>query len=200
MRDLNDLARADSASPRCAPGRDYVSEKLRQRRYDFSDQEVKAYFPEAAVLGGLFRLVETLYGIAIRPAQAAAYHPDVRFYEITAGGARVGRSYPDLYAREHKRAGAWTHGLVERRPRAGGVRRRSPSSPATSPRPWAGKPALFTHREVNTLFPEFGHGLHQLLTQSTRSRPRASTASSGTRSSCRAVHENFCWEWDWSRR
>jgi oligopeptidase A len=150
----------------------YVTEKLRQRRYDYSDQEVKQYFPEDAVLSGLFQLVETLYGVRIRAGSAPVYHPDVRFHEITdAGGTRVGQFYLDLYAREGKRPGAWMHGAIERRARrAGGAGNGHVQTPVAMltcnfSAPVDGKPALFTHREVVTLFHEFGHGLHQLLTQ-----------------------------------
>src|SRR5207253_991560 len=82
--------------------------KLLTRRYSFSDQEVKPYFPEDEVLAGMFRLVETLYGLRIREAEAERYHPQVRFFEIAdRQGARVGQFYLDLYAREGKRGGAW---------------------------------------------------------------------------------------------
>jgi oligopeptidase A len=144
----------------------YVSEKLRQRRYAFSDQEVKQYFPEDAVLAGLFRVVETIFGVKIRDAQAETYRPEVRFHEVTdREGRRIGRFYLDLYAREHKRGGAWMAQAVDRRRL--GTRVQTPVTFLTCnfSAPVAGKPALFTHREVNTLFHEFGHGLHQLLTQ-----------------------------------
>jgi oligopeptidase A len=144
----------------------YVTEKLRQRRYDFSDEEVKQYFPEDAALGGLFGLIERLYGVSVRQAVADVYHPDVRFFEILdASGALVGQFYLDLYAREHKRGGAWMHGSVHRRRRGG--RLQTPVAFLTcnfSP-PIGGRPALFTHREVRTLFHECGHGLHHLLTR-----------------------------------
>ncbi len=176
---------------------DYVSEKLRQRRYDFSDPEVKAYFPEAAGLGGLFRLVETLYGVSIRPAAAEAYHPDVRFYEITSGGERVGRFYLDLYARSHKRGGAWMHGLVERRRRAAGVQTPVAFLTCNFTAPVGGRPALFTHREVNTLFHEFGHGLHQLLTQVDEIGVSGINGVEWDAVELPSQFmENFCWEWD----
>ena len=144
----------------------YVTEKLRQRRYDYSEQEVKQYFPEDAVLAGLFQLVETIYGVRIRPAEAEVYHPDVRFFEIAdASGARVGQFYLDLYAREGKRPGAWMHGAIERRRGPRGVQTPVALLTCNFSAPVGGKPALFTHREVVTLFHEFGHGLHQLLTQ-----------------------------------
>ena len=177
---------------------DYVSEKLRQSRYAFSDQEVKQYFPEEAVLAGLFRLVETLYGVAIRPAEAAAYHPTVRFFEITgANGARVGQFYLDLYARDNKRGGAWMHGMIERRALGGRVQTPVAFLTCNFSAPVGGKPALFTHREVITLFHEFGHGLHQLLTQVDELGVSGINGVEWDAVELPSQFmENFCWEWD----
>ena len=176
----------------------YVSEKLRQKRYAFSDQEVKQYFPEDEVLGGMFRLVETLYGLTIRPAQATLYHPDVRFFDIVdAQGQRVGQFYLDLYARDAKRGGAWMNDAINRRRR--GSRLQTPVAFLTCnfSAPVGGKPALFTHNEVNTLFHEFGHGLHQLLTQVDE---LGVTGINGVEWDAVELPsqfmENFCWEWD----
>jgi oligopeptidase A len=176
----------------------YVSEKLRQKRYAFSDQEVKQYFPEDEVLAGMFRVVETIYGVKIRPAQAPTYHPQVRFFEIAdAAGARVGQFYLDLYAREHKRGGAWMDDAINRR--RIGHRVQTPVAFLTCnfSAPVAGKPALFTHNEVSTLFHEFGHGLHQLLTQVDE---LGVTGINGVEWDAVELPsqfmENFCWEWD----
>jgi oligopeptidase A len=176
----------------------YVSEKLRQARYAFSDQQVKQYFPEDDVLAGMFRLVGTLYGLGIREAKADTWHPTVRFYEITDGtGQLVGQFYLDLYARESKRGGAWMDEVVARRRL--GTRVQTPVAFLTCnfAAPVGGKPAIFTHAEVNTLFHEFGHGLHQLLTQVDE------LGVSGIHGvEWDAVElpsqfmENFCWEWD----
>jgi len=176
----------------------YVSEKLRQARYAFSDQEVKQYFPEDEVLAGMFRLVATLYGLTIRAAKADTWHPTVRFYEISdASGQLVGQFYMDLYARESKRGGAWMDEVVARRRL--GTRVQTPVAFLTCnfSAPVGGKPAIFTHAEVNTLFHEFGHGLHQLLTQVDE------LGVSGIHGvEWDAVElpsqfmENFCWEWD----
>ena len=145
----------------------YASEKLRAKRYAFSDQEVKQYFPEDVVMAGLFRVVETLYGIRIAPGQAPAWHEDVRFFEIRdAGGSLVGQFYLDLYARETKRGGAW---MDEREQPAAQGRERADAGRLPQLQllaaPVGGKPALFTHDDVITLFHEFGHGLHHLLTR-----------------------------------
>jgi len=175
----------------------YVSEKLRQRRYDFSDQEVKQYFPEEAVLEGLFRVVGTIFGVAIRRAESETYHPDVRFYEVTgADGRRVGRFYLDLYARDHKRGGAWMGQAVDRRRL--GARVQTPVAYLTCnfSAPVAGKPALFTHREVITLFHEFGHGLHQLLTQVDELGVSGLNGVEWDAVELPSQFlENFCWQW-----
>ncbi len=94
----------------------FASERLKEHRYAFSDQEVRQYFPEHRVLGGLFRVAETLYGITIRKASAATWHPDVRFFEIRdAAGLRIGEFYLDLYARPGKQGGAWMDAAIDRR-------------------------------------------------------------------------------------
>jgi oligopeptidase A len=180
----------------------YVSEKLRLERYAFSDQEVKQYFPEDVVLAGLFRVAETLYGIAIRPARAPVWHEDVRFFEVRdGGGALVGQFYMDLYARDTKRGGAWMDDAISRRRR--GVELQTPVAYLTCnfSRPLGsdagGRPALFTHDEVLTLFHEFGHGLHHLLT---RVDELGVSGISGVEWDAVELPsqfmENFCWEWE----
>ena len=176
----------------------YASEKLRQARYAYSEQELKQYFPEPRVLAGLFKVIETLFSVAIREDRAPVWHRDVKFYRIESlGGELIGQFYLDLYAREHKQGGAWQDDARPRR-RAGG-RMQTPVSFLTcnfSP-PAGGRPALFTHDEVLTLFHEFGHGLHHLLTRVEEA------AVSGIRGvEWDAVElpsqfmENFCWEWE----
>jgi oligopeptidase A len=143
----------------------YASEKLKQARYAFSEQEVRQYFPADRVLAGLFGVVQTLYGVSIAESRAPAWHPDVRFFEITRDGAPVGQFYLDAYARPGKQGGAWMDDAINRR--LVGSRVQLPVAYLTcnlSP-PTGGKPATFTHDEVLTLFHEFGHGLHQLLTR-----------------------------------
>ena len=176
----------------------YVSEKLRQRRYSFSDQEVKQYFPEDAVLEGMFRVVETLYGIRIRPAQAETWHPAARFFEIVdASGGRIGQFYLDLYAREGKRGGAWMDDAINRRRLGSTVQTPVAFLTCNFSAPVGGKPAIFTHNEVNTLFHEFGHGLHQLLTQVDE---LGVSGISGVEWDAVELPsqfmENFCWEGD----
>jgi oligopeptidase A len=179
----------------------FASEKLRAARYAFSDQAVKQYFPEPQVIEGMFRVVEDLYQVHIVEARAEAWHADVRFYEVrNAANEAIGQFYVDLYARESKQGGAWMDGAISRRRMAGGIQMpvaylncnfsRPPSSPA------GGKPALFTHDEVITLFHEFGHGLHHLLT---RAEDLGVSGISGVEWDAVELPsqfmENFCWEW-----
>jgi oligopeptidase A len=176
----------------------YVTEKLRQKRFDFSDLEVKRYFPEDAALRGLFGLVERLYGIAIRAAEAEIYHPSVRFFEVLdASGARMGQFYLDLYAREHKRGGAWMHDAINRRRLGRGVQTPVCFLTCNFTEPVGGKPSLFTHREVRTLFHEFGHGLHQLLTQVDELGVSGLNGVEWDAVELPSQFmENFIWEWD----
>jgi len=176
----------------------FAAERLRQARYAFSDQEVKQYFPEPQVLAGMFRLVETLYGIRIEEDRAETWDPTVRFFRITdGGGAPIGRFYLDPYARATKRGGAWMDEAVTRRLTRAGLQRPVAYLVCNFPAPVGGKPALLTHDDVLTLFHEFGHGLHHLLTEV------ESLGVSGIRGvEWDAVElpsqfmENFCWEWD----
>jgi oligopeptidase A len=175
----------------------YASEKLRARRYDFSDNEVKRYFPEDAVLAGLFGLVETLYSVRIAPASAPTWHPDVRFFEMRdMGGALVGQFYVDLYARETKRGGAWMDDAITRRRRHGRLQTPVAYLNCNFSRPIGERPALFTHDEVITLFHEFGHGLHHLLTQVD---DLGIAGLGGVEWDAVELPsqfmENFCWEW-----
>jgi oligopeptidase A len=176
----------------------YASEKLRLKRYAFSDQEVKQYFPETKVLPGMFELVETLYGLKIEQAAAPAWHPDVRFYAIRdRGGKLVGQFFVDLYARPSKRGGAWMDDAITRRARDGRVQPPVAYLNCNFSAPVGGKPALFTHEEVHTLFHEFGHGLHHLLTRV--DDPGASGINGVEWDAVELPSqfmENFCWEWD----
>lgn len=145
----------------------YFSEKLREQRYSISEEELRAYFPIDKVLSGMFNIVEKLYGVQINElTDFDSWHPDVRLFEITENGQHVGRFFFDLYARAHKRGGAWMDGARDQyrdskgqliNPIAYLVCNFTPAS--------EGKPALLTHDEVTTLFHEFGHGLHHMLTR-----------------------------------
>jgi oligopeptidase A len=167
LRELTEFARSELGLDKLETwDLAFASERLRMKRYAFSDQEVKQHFPETKVLPGMFKLVETLYGLRIEPATAPLWHPDVRFYSIRdRAGARVGQFYVDLYARPSKRGGAWMDDAITRRQKDGRVQSPVAYLNCNFSAPVGGKPALFTHEEVNTLFHEFGHGLHHLLTR-----------------------------------
>ena len=179
----------------------YASEKLREQRYAFSEQEVKQYFPEPKVVGGLFQVAQQLFGVQIKPDTAPVWHKDVKFYRIERDGQLVGQFYLDLYARSGKRGGAWMDDARARRLTAQGVQ--TPIAYLvcnfTEPAVVDGmaKPALFTHDEVITLFHEFGHGLHHMLTQVDEV---GVSGISGVEWDAVELPsqfmENFCWEWD----
>ncbi len=179
----------------------FVSEKLREKRYSFSEQEVKQYFPEPNVLEGLFKLVQTLYSVTILPDDAPVWHKDVKFFRIEKDGRLIGQFYMDLYARPGKRGGAWMDDARSRRVTQKGIQ--TPVAYLTcnfsSPIEKDGKlqPALFTHDEVMTLFHEFGHGLHHLLTNVGE---LGVSGISGVEWDAVELPsqfmENFCWEWD----
>ncbi|HNH24185.1 MAG TPA: M3 family metallopeptidase, partial [Accumulibacter sp.] len=187
----------------------YASEKLLQARYAFSEQEVKQYFSEDRVIGGLFKVIESLFGVRLRPDTAPTWHPDVRFHRIeNPAGGLVGQFYLDLYARETKRGGAWMDEAMGRRrlPRHSddGIDAiqtpvaylncnfsRPVNDPDGQPRP-----ATFTHDEVITLFHETGHGLHHLLT---RVDELGVAGIHGVEWDAVELPsqfmENYCWEW-----
>ncbi len=179
----------------------WAAEKLKQARYSFSDDEVKQYFPEPKVLSGLFRVIQSLFGVRIESDTAVVWHEDVRFYSIireTGDETRlVGQFYLDLYARETKSGGAWMDEARTRRRVAGGVQTPVAYLNCNFQAPVGGRDATFTHDDVITLFHETGHGLHHLLTQVD------DMPVSGIHGvEWDAVElpsqfmENFCWEWD----
>jgi oligopeptidase A len=176
----------------------YASEKLREKRYAFSEQEVKQYFPEDAVLTGMFKLVETLYGLAVRSSRAPVWHETVLFFDILdAGEDLVGQFYLDMYARNSKRGGAWMDDAITHRRTASGIQTPVAYLNCNFASPVGGKPTLFTHDEVITLFHEFGHGLHHLLTQV---EDLGVSGINGVEWDAvelpSQLMENFCWEWD----
>ena len=176
----------------------YAAEKLRQSRYSFSDQEVKRYFPEDHVLAGMFRVVETIFGVAIRASQAPVWHAAVRFFDVLdREGAVIGQFYLDLYARPAKRGGAWMDHAINRRRHGARIQHPVAYLICNFAAPVDGKPSLFTHDEVTTLFHEFGHGLHLLLTQV--DVPGVSGLEGVEWDAVELPSqfmENFCWEWD----
>ena len=145
----------------------YYSEKLREARYAITDETLRPYFPLEKVRAGLFEVMHRLYGITLtQAASAEVWHPDVGLYEIhdQAGGLQ-GRLYLDLYARKHKRSGAWMDDALSRRRTAQGVQIPAAYLTCNFPPPIGETPSLLSHDEVLTLFHEFGHCLHHLLTQ-----------------------------------
>ena len=176
----------------------YVSEKLCEDKYAFSDQEVKQYFPESKVLAGLFKVTETIFGVQVRKAEARVWHTDAAFYEISDNQNKpIAYFYLDLYARNNKRGGAWMDECITRRKTVNGIELPVAFLTCNFSPPVGGKPALFTHDEVNTMFHEFGHGLHHMLTQ----------VDDYSVSGIKGVEwdavelpsqfmENFCWEWE----
>ncbi len=145
----------------------YFSEKLREKNYAVSQEALRAYFPEQSVLNGLFAVVARLYGITVTEITGVdTWHPDVRFFEVhDRHGELRGRFFLDLYARPHKRGGAWMDECVNRRRVGGGFETPVAYLTCNFSSPTGDEPALFTHNEVVTLFHEFGHGLHHMLTR-----------------------------------
>lgn len=145
----------------------YYSEKLREARYSISDEALRVYFPIDKVLTGLFQLVGTLYAIQINElTEFDAWHPDVRLFEIKEQGNTIGHFFFDLYARPHKRGGAWMDGARDRYKTSSGQIVTPVANLVCNFMPASeGNPALLTHNEVTTLFHEFGHGLHHMLTR-----------------------------------
>jgi oligopeptidase A len=179
----------------------YASEKLQERRYAFSAQEVKQYFPEHKVVDGLFRLIQNLFTVEIKPDDAPVWHKDVRFFRIERDGKLIGQFYLDLYARAGKSGGAWMDDARGRR-----ADKQTVQTPIayltcnfTEPAVVDGKaqPSLFTHDEVITLFHEFGHGLHHMLTAVDE---LGVSGISGVEWDAVELPsqfmENFCWEWE----
>jgi oligopeptidase A len=144
----------------------YAAEKLRQRRFDFSEEDLKPYFPLQPVLDGLFAIAGRVFGVRFAPRDdIEVWHPDVRYYDVLDhAGAVLAGFYVDHYARPGKRGGAW---MDVCRARYADTRLQPPVAFLTCnfPPPGDGTPALLTHDEVLTLFHEFGHGLHHMLTE-----------------------------------
>ncbi|HDN9021251.1 TPA: oligopeptidase A [Aeromonas salmonicida] len=146
----------------------YYAEKLKQHKFSISDEQLRPYFPANKVVKGLFEVVKRVFGIKVRERLGIdTWHPDVRFYDIfDAEDELRGSFYLDLYAREHKQGGAWMDVCLGRRYRQdGSLQKPVAYLTCNFNGPVDGKPALFTHDEVVTLFHEFGHGMHHMLTQ-----------------------------------
>jgi oligopeptidase A len=165
IAELNRFAAQDGIAEIQAWDSSYYSEKLKQQQFNLSQEALKPYFPVDKVVQGLFAIVEKLYGIQVRQKQADVWHPEVRYYEVEEHGQVIGGFYFDLYARDHKRGGAWMSGFrsrikdlhLDQKPVAFMVCNFTPSV--------ADQPAQLSHDEIITLFHEFGHGLHHMLTE-----------------------------------
>ncbi len=185
---LNDIEASDMA---------FVSEKLRQARYAFSDHEVKQYFPEPIVLKGLFEITEKLFKIDIRSENTQTWHPEVRFFSVYKNNERIAQFYLDAYAREHKRGGAWMDDARGRKVTPDGVQTPVAYLTCNFSPPVGDKPATLSHDDVLTLFHEFGHGLHHMLT--VVNEPAVSGIQGVEWDAVELPSqfmENFAWEWD----
>ena len=177
----------------------YIGEKLKEARYAFSEQEVKQYFTAPKVLEGLFKIVETLFDVHLAKDSAPVWKPEVQFYRIERAGQLIGQFYLDQPARTGKRGGAWMDDVRARwlRPDTGQLQTPVAHLVCNFAEGVAGKPALLTHDDVTTLFHEFGHGLHHMLTQVNE---RDVSGISGVEWDAVELPsqfmENFCWEWD----
>ena len=176
----------------------YIGEKLKEARYSFSEQEVKQYFTAPKVLQGLFKIIETLFEVQIHEDKAPVWHPAVGFYRIERKGQLVGQFYLDPPARAGKRGGAWMDDVRARwlRPDTQALQTPVAHLVCNFAEGVEGQPPLLTHDDVITLFHEFGHGLHHMLTQVNE---RDVSGISGVEWDAvelpRQFMENFCWEW-----
>ena len=175
----------------------YASEKLREAQYSFSDQEVKQYFTLPAVFNGLFGLVQTLFNIRIVKDTAPVWHPDVQFFRIeNEQGEKVAQFYMDLYARPNKRGGAWMDNDRTRNRLYGELQTPVAYLVCNFAKPVGDKPALLTHDDVLTLFHEFGHGLHHMLSRIEEPAASGINGVEWDAVECPSQFmENFAWDW-----
>lgn len=166
LAELRAFAKANGCNDLQAWDMTYFSEKLRVEKYSISQEELRPYFPAERVISGMFDVVKRLYSIdIIQVAAFDSWHPDVRFYHIFKDGEKIASFYLDLFAREHKRGGAWMADCRVRRKTAQGMQLPVAFLTCNFTPPVGETPSLLTHDEVTTLFHEFGHGLHHMLTQ-----------------------------------
>lgn len=175
----------------------FASEKLREARYAYSDQEVKQYFTLPAVFKGLFGLVQTLFNIRIVKDNAPVWHPDVQFFRIeNAQGEKVAQFYVDLYARPNKRGGAWMDNDRTRNRQYGSLQTPVAYLVCNFAKPVGDKPSLLTHDDVLTLFHEFGHGLHHMLSRIEEPAASGINGVEWDAVECPSQFmENFAWDW-----
>jgi oligopeptidase A len=201
-RELEEAKAADAGKPpgRLAPWEVmYRAERLRRASFDFDEEELRPYFPMDRVVAGLFELTGRLFGIRVveRPkGEVETWHADVAFYDMfDQGGRHVGSFYSDWYPRESKRGGAWMNGLTTGGPHADGTRRPHLGvicGNMTQPSP--GRPALLSHREVETIFHEFGHLIHLLLSEVEIKSLCGTSVAWDFVELPSQIMENWCWE------
>jgi len=175
----------------------YLSEKIKEARFNYSEKEIKNYFPDHKVIEGLFKVVETIYGIFIKKETTEVWHKDVKFYKITnSANEIIGSFYLDLYARKNKRGGAWMDEAISKYKFSNEVAYPVAYLTCNFSEPIRNNVSLLTHDEVITLFHEFGHGLHHLLTEI---NDYGVSGIQGVEWDAVELPsqfmENFCWEW-----
>jgi oligopeptidase A len=176
----------------------FIGERLKESRYAFSETEVKSYFPYPRVLEGLFQIVQTLFGVRIELDHASTWHPDVEFYRLQRDGQLIGQFYLDPFARNSKRAGAWMDDARGRwlRPDTHSLQTPVAYLVCNFAKGTEGAQALLTHDDVITLFHEFGHGLHHLLTQVNELDVSGINGVEWDAVELPSQFmENFCWQW-----
>jgi len=176
----------------------YVSEKLRQSRYDYSEDAVRQYFSEPQVLQGLFHVIETLFGVTLHPEDGSVWHAHARILRVVSeDGRTLGHLYLDLYARGGKQSGAWVDSERSRQRLDGDLMTPVVMLTCNFPEPQPGRPALLTHDDVITLFHESGHALHALLSTQDEAAlsPFASVEWDAIELPSQFM-ENFCWDWE----
>ena len=165
ITELQAIAQADGITELKPWDSTYYSEKLKVQQFNLSQEDLKPYFPAPKVIQGLFNVVNRLYGINVIERKAPLWHSDAHYYELEDQGTVIGGFYFDLYARSGKRGGAWMSGFRSRMQTEDGLQKPICYMVGNFTPPVGDQPALLTHDEVNTLFHEFGHGLHHMLTE-----------------------------------
>lgn len=165
IAELKEIAQQDGIEELKPWDSTYYSEKLKQQQFNLSQESLKPYFPAPKVIQGLFSVVNRLYGITVVEREAPLWHADAHYYELEDQGVVIGGFYFDLYARSGKRGGAWMSGFRSRMQTENGLQKPICYMVGNFTPPVGDQPALLTHDEVNTLFHEFGHGLHHMLTE-----------------------------------
>ncbi len=174
----------------------YYSEKMRQSLFDISQEDIRPYLPANLALQGLFQVVQRLYGVEVKELPGFdSYHPDLQFFELSVQGKTIAQFYLDLYARPHKRGGAWMDDCRARRYSRGKLQIPVAYLVCNFSPPVGDKPALLTDQELLTLFHEFGHGLHHMLTtQSVAAVSGINGVAWDAVELPSQFMENWCWE------